>query len=87
VGLERGPLSLARINEELLERNSSGSGLENCICHRYDYSKKNRYSSFVVLLNRSNGNPRTFLGKGRERLNTYSPSPNSQEKPEISWFF
>jgi hypothetical protein len=24
-----GPLSLARINEELLERKSSGSGLEN----------------------------------------------------------
>jgi hypothetical protein len=29
VGLERGPLSLMRINEELLERKSSGSGLEN----------------------------------------------------------
>jgi hypothetical protein len=29
VGLERGPLSLARIIEELLEWKSSGSGLEN----------------------------------------------------------
>jgi hypothetical protein len=29
VGLERGPLRLLRINEELLERKSSGSGLEN----------------------------------------------------------
>jgi hypothetical protein len=29
VGLERGPLSLVRILEELLERKSSGSGLEN----------------------------------------------------------
>jgi hypothetical protein len=29
VGLERGPLSLVRINEELLERKSSGPGLEN----------------------------------------------------------
>jgi hypothetical protein len=28
VGLERGPLSLASTTEELLERNSSGSGLE-----------------------------------------------------------
>jgi hypothetical protein len=27
--LERGPLSLARTIEELLERKSSGSGLEN----------------------------------------------------------
>jgi hypothetical protein len=29
VGLERGPLSLVRIMEELLEWKSSGSGLEN----------------------------------------------------------
>jgi hypothetical protein len=29
MGLERGSLSLIRINEELLERKSSGSGLEN----------------------------------------------------------
>jgi hypothetical protein len=29
VGLERGLLSLVSINEELLERKSSGSGLEN----------------------------------------------------------
>jgi hypothetical protein len=28
VGLERGPLSLVSITEELLERKSSGSGLE-----------------------------------------------------------
>jgi hypothetical protein len=29
VGLDRGPLSLVRINEELLEWKSSGSGIEN----------------------------------------------------------
>jgi hypothetical protein len=29
MGLERGPLSLVRITEELLEMKSSGSGLEN----------------------------------------------------------
>jgi hypothetical protein len=29
MGLERGPLSLVRINEELLERKSSTSGLED----------------------------------------------------------
>jgi hypothetical protein len=29
VGLERGPLSLVSTTEELLDRNSSGSGLEN----------------------------------------------------------
>jgi hypothetical protein len=29
LGLEQGPSSLVRINEELLDRESSGSGLEN----------------------------------------------------------
>jgi hypothetical protein len=32
VGLERGPLNLVRITEELLERKSGGSGLENREC-------------------------------------------------------
>jgi hypothetical protein len=36
VGLERGPLSLASTTEELLGRNSSGSGLENRECGRRD---------------------------------------------------
>jgi hypothetical protein len=36
VGLERGPLSLVRIIEELLERKSSGSGQENRINDRGD---------------------------------------------------
>jgi hypothetical protein len=35
MGLERGPLSLVSITEELLRRKSSGSGLENP-----DYSRK-----------------------------------------------
>jgi hypothetical protein len=29
MGLERGPLSIVRINEKLLETKNSGSGLEN----------------------------------------------------------
>jgi hypothetical protein len=29
MGLQRGPLSLVRITEELLERKNSGTGLEN----------------------------------------------------------
>jgi hypothetical protein len=36
VGLQRGPLSLVRIIEELLEGKSSGSGLENWINGRRD---------------------------------------------------
>jgi hypothetical protein len=41
VGLERGPLSLVSTTEELLERNSSGSGLENrCADHVTPLSAK-----------------------------------------------
>jgi hypothetical protein len=40
LGLERGPLSLVSTTEELVERNSSGSGLEN-----RDYSRR----GFVTL--------------------------------------
>jgi hypothetical protein len=36
VGLERGPLSLVSTIEELLERKSNGSGLENRECGRWD---------------------------------------------------
>jgi hypothetical protein len=36
VGLERGPLSLVRITEELLEWKSSGSGQENRVNNRGD---------------------------------------------------
>jgi hypothetical protein len=39
VGLERGPLSLVSTTEELLERESSGSGLENREYGRRDPSR------------------------------------------------
>jgi hypothetical protein len=42
VGLERGPLSLVSAIEELLERKSSGSGLENRECGRRDPSRWSR---------------------------------------------
>jgi hypothetical protein len=38
VGLEQGPLSLVSTTEELLERKSSGSGLENRDCSHRDLS-------------------------------------------------
>jgi hypothetical protein len=42
VGLERGPLSLMRKIEKLLEWKSSGSGLENQINGRRDPSRRSR---------------------------------------------
>jgi hypothetical protein len=41
VGLERGPLSLVSITEELFERKSSGSGLEN-----RDYGRRGSATPF-----------------------------------------
>jgi hypothetical protein len=38
MGLERGPLGLVSATEELLERKSSGSGLENREILRADYA-------------------------------------------------
>jgi hypothetical protein len=42
VGLERGPLSLRSIIEELLGRNNSGSGLENREYDLRDLSRRPR---------------------------------------------
>jgi hypothetical protein len=39
VDMERGPLSLVSANEELLERKSSGSGIENRKYGRRDLSR------------------------------------------------
>jgi hypothetical protein len=52
VCLKRGPLSLVSTTEELLERNSSGSGLENCDYDRRDLSRWPRgtlYNQKLVL--------------------------------------
>jgi hypothetical protein len=42
VGLERGPFSLVSTVEELLERKSSGSGLENIYYGHRDHSRWSR---------------------------------------------
>jgi hypothetical protein len=39
MGLQRGPLSLVSVTEELLERNSNGFGLENREYGRRDPSR------------------------------------------------
>jgi hypothetical protein len=49
VGLERGPLNLMSINEELLERKSSGSGLETEV-HALTFAVKSRSLSRYSLL-------------------------------------
>jgi hypothetical protein len=46
MGLERGPLSLVSINEELLGRTSSGSGLES---QEYDHGDPLRWEHTFYL--------------------------------------
>jgi hypothetical protein len=58
VGLERGPLSLVSATEELLERNSNGSGLEN-----RDYGRKGS----AMLITNTLGNDFS-LGRTLENL-------------------
>jgi hypothetical protein len=48
VGLERGPLSLVSTSEEVLDRKSSGSGLENREYGRMDPSRLQRDTSISV---------------------------------------
>jgi hypothetical protein len=58
VGLERGPLSLVRIIEELLEWKSSGSGLENWINGRGDpfrWPRDTLYPQKLALTSPTNG--------------------------------
>jgi hypothetical protein len=50
LGLERGPLSLVSTTEELLERNSSGSGLENQDYGRGDPLRWSRDSLYQLKL-------------------------------------
>jgi hypothetical protein len=55
VGLERGPLRLLSTIEELLERRSSGSGLENRDYGRADYSTPLYPQKFALTLPTSGG--------------------------------
>jgi hypothetical protein len=53
VGLERGPISLVSITEDLLGRNSSGSGQENREYYRGDplrWPRNTLYPQKLVLL-------------------------------------
>jgi hypothetical protein len=49
VGLERGPISLVSTIQELLERNRSGSGLEN---REYDHGDPLRWPRYISIRKR-----------------------------------
>jgi hypothetical protein len=66
VGLVRGPLSLVSTNEELLERKSSGSGLE-----KRDYGRRGSFTPTTWHILSAN-----FSGK-RQSLGRYSSLTDS----------
>jgi hypothetical protein len=70
VGLERGPLSLVSISEELLGRNSSSSGLENREHESKDPSRRPRgilYPQKLALMSLTNGGRSVGIVRSRTK--------------------
>jgi hypothetical protein len=63
VGLERGPLSLVSTTEELLERKSSGSGVENRITATEDPPRCLRDTSLSTKVGTNFAGKRRSLGR------------------------
>jgi hypothetical protein len=74
VGLERGPLSLVSTTEELLERKSSGSGLEYRKYGRRDPShwpSDNLYPQKLALTSPTSGDPSVGLVRSRTQTTEF----------------
>jgi hypothetical protein len=67
VGLERGPLSLVRTIEELLERKSSGSGRES---REYGRSDSSRWSRGIIYLQHLASTSPTSAGRSVDTVRT-----------------
>jgi hypothetical protein len=77
VGLERGPLSLVSTTEELLERKSSGSGLESREYGRRDPSRRPRgtlYPQKLALTSVTSGGRSVGVVHLRTQATKYSYS-------------
>jgi hypothetical protein len=77
VGLERGPLSLVRITEELLEWKSSGSGQENRINDRVDplrWPRDTLYPQKLALTSPTSGGRSRSVGIVRLRTKGHGVS-------------
>jgi hypothetical protein len=77
VGLERGPLSLVSAIEELLEINSSDSGLENRDYGRRDPSRWPRgtlYPQKLLLTSPTSGGQSVSIVRSRTQATEYTNS-------------
>jgi hypothetical protein len=75
VGLERGPLSLVSTTEELLERNSSGSGLESREYGRRNPARRPRgtlYLQKLALISPKNGSRSVGIVRSRIQATKFS---------------
>jgi hypothetical protein len=87
VGLERGPLSLVSTTEELLERKSSGSGLENREYGRRDPSRWPRgtpYPQKLTLTSPTSGCRSVGIVRSRTQTKEYSIYRGTNE-PDEEW--
>jgi hypothetical protein len=75
VGLERGPLGLMNIIEELLEKESRGSGLETCEYVHRDPSRWPRatlYPQKLALISPTNGGRSVGIFRSRTQTTEFS---------------
>jgi hypothetical protein len=82
MGLKRGPLSLVSTTEELLERKSSGSGLENREYGRKDPSRWprcNLYPQKLTLTLPASGGRSVGIGRSRTQATEFSFDMGTRE--------
>jgi hypothetical protein len=90
VGLEQGPLSLVSTIEELLERKSSGSSLENREYGRRDllhWPRNTVYPQMLALTLSTNGSRSIGIVHSQTEFSFIENSRTSSELPFLSWNF
>jgi hypothetical protein len=95
VGLERGPLSLVSTTEELFERNSSGSGLENSWIRLADHATPQKLAltppttgcrSVDIVRSRTKATELIIWPKITIRFTGFVDVPDDGQRPDTQLF-